>query len=96
MIGGPCTYIQNTCMVNLGRLCNGVVTALRIGRDGPWKLVVISGLFSKRKDGCDLIEYFEWKGAVTSPGIPDCFYCKNWGEMKAHFDMKTEFVSAIK
>ena len=59
-----------------GRLCNCVVTALRIGRDGPWKLVVISGLFSKRKDGRDLIEYFEWKGAVTSPGIPDCFYFK--------------------
>lgn len=95
-VSGRCTYIQSTCMVNLHQVCNGVVTVIKTEKDGHWKLAVISGLFNMRNDGRDLLEFFEWTGTVTYPGIPDCFFCKSWEEMKSHFVKKEVFVSTIK
>lgn len=92
---GECTFVENTCMVKLGEVCNGVVAAIQVLRDGPFKLTVISGLFDMRKDGRDLLEYFEWNGAISQWGLPDCFLFDNWDQMKGHFVKRTVFVTDI-
>jgi len=92
---GKCTFIESTCMINLREVCNGVVAAIQVVRDGPFKLAAISALFDMRKDGQDLLQYFEWNGSISQAGHPDCFDLTDWNQMKCHFVERTEFVSNI-
>ena len=91
--GGQCTFIQSTCLTNLGASCVGVVAAIQLKTNQPWKLCVVNGLFDFRKDGVDMLEYFEWNGPLETSAdgssCPACFHYNNWDDMKSHFTLKS-------
>lgn len=85
-----CLFLQSTCMVRLGHLCEGVVIAIQMKKNHPWKFGVVQALFNKRLDGEDLLHYFELVGDVDDEYVPFCFECTNWELMyqKQHFQKK--------
>jgi len=82
---GRVSFIQSSCMVNLGQCYIGILCAIKLSKDSAFKLAVISALYDMRIDTNDTLEYYEWTGSIISSGHPECFDCISWEAMKSDF-----------
>ena len=92
---GRVSFIQSSCMVNLGQCCIGILCAIKLSKDSAFKLAVISALYDMRIDTNDTLEYYEWTGSIISSGHPECFDCISWEAMKSDFTHRSVCVADI-
>ncbi|KAK1733488.1 hypothetical protein QTG54_015776 [Skeletonema marinoi] len=94
-----CVFIQSTCLTNLGASCVGVVAAIQLKENHPWKFCIVNCLHDFSKNCIDVLEFFEWTGSLEEnkdgSSCPACFHCNNWEDMKSHFTLKSYPCSEI-